>query len=165
MANNRLLNSLYGLLAVLLFLAIADEWLIRQYLKPLPVVSEPIGLRPERLRSILPPQGTELAASISLTGDVSGNLTIANGGTGLTTFTTGDVIFSSGTLSTGTIDSVLTSTGAGIPMWSDSPDGPRCVQGHQEDVVHRISGSLVGRIRTADRTYTTRQWVCTIYER
>lgn len=68
-----------------------------------------------------------LSGSISLTTQVSGTLPIANGGTNLTTYTTGDILYASATnvlskLAVGTNGQVLT-LASGIPSWAAASGG------------------------------------------
>lgn len=63
-----------------------------------------------------------LSGTISLTSQVSGTLAIANGGTNITTYTTGDTLYASATnvlskLGIGTSGQVLTVSG-GVPTWA-----------------------------------------------
>ena len=63
--------------------------------------------------------------SVSLTSGVTGTLPIANGGTNLTTYTTGDVVYASATntlskLGIGSTGQILTVSG-GIPSWAAAP--------------------------------------------
>lgn len=68
-----------------------------------------------------------LSGSISLTSQVSGTLPIANGGTNITTYTTGDTLYASTTnvlskLGIGTTGQVLTVSG-GVPTWATPASG------------------------------------------
>ena len=68
------------------------------------------------------------ATGLPLTTGVSGTLPTANGGTNLTTYVTGDILYASSTntlskLTIGTNGYVLTSNGT-TPQWSDIPDQP-----------------------------------------
>lgn len=63
-------------------------------------------------------------AQVSLTAGVTGTLPIANGGTNITTYTTGDILYASATnvlskLTAGTANYVLKANGAGVaPSWA-----------------------------------------------
>lgn len=68
-----------------------------------------------------------LSGTISLTSQVSGTLAIANGGTNITTYTTGDTLYASATnvlskLGIGTSGQVLTVSG-GVPTWATPAGG------------------------------------------
>jgi hypothetical protein len=71
--------------------------------------------------------GAPSYGAVSLTADISGTLGTGNGGTGLTSFTTGDILYASGAatvakLSDVAAGSVLISGGAGVaPSYSTSP--------------------------------------------
>jgi hypothetical protein len=65
------------------------------------------------------------ATSATTATSVSGTVAVANGGTGLTTTTTGDIIYSSATntlakLGVGSLSSLLVSGSNGLPQWQDS---------------------------------------------
>jgi hypothetical protein len=71
--------------------------------------------------------GAPTFGAVSLTADVSGTLPIANGGTNLTTYTTGDILYASATnvlskLAVGTNGQVLT-LASGIPSWATASGG------------------------------------------
>ena len=68
-----------------------------------------------------------LAGSIDLTAKVTGTLPVANGGTGLASFTSGDLTYASGSttlskLGIGTAGQFLT-VSSGAPAWTDTIDG------------------------------------------
>jgi hypothetical protein len=71
--------------------------------------------------------GAPTFGAVSLTADVSGTLPIGNGGTNITTYTTGDLLYSSTTnvlskLGIGTTGQILTVSG-GVPTWSTPAAG------------------------------------------
>lgn len=95
-----------------------------------------------------------LAGSIDLSTKVSGTLAVANGGTGLVSYTAGDIPYASGTttiskLAIGTANQVL-KTVAGVPTWS-APDA-----GGVNYLAAQNDGSSIGSWTTyADAAATT----------
>ena len=68
------------------------------------------------------------ASDLPLTTGVTGTLHVDNGGTNITTYTLGDILYASATdtltkLTIGTTGYVLTSNGS-VPTWADIPDQP-----------------------------------------
>ncbi len=68
------------------------------------------------------------ATGLPLTTGVIGTLPIANGGTNITTYTTGDIIYASATntlskLGIGTANQVLTVSAGGVPTWAAASGG------------------------------------------
>jgi hypothetical protein len=75
--------------------------------------------------------GTETAPSwgkIGLASHVSGTLPVANGGTGVTTFTSKGIVYGNGTdalqvTAAGTANQILSVNGEGVPVWVSELDG------------------------------------------
>lgn len=83
--------------------------------------------------------------AVSLTADVSGTLPIANGGTNLTTYTTGDTLYASASnvlskLTVGSTGDLLTVT-AGVPAWSSTIAGAKTFSGNL--IFSQSAGALI----------------------
>ncbi|MEK7503894.1 MAG: hypothetical protein AAB550_00095, partial [Patescibacteria group bacterium] len=67
-----------------------------------------------------------LGTSVDLTSEVTGVLPIANGGTNQSTYTTGDILYSSATntlskLAIGSTDQMMVVSSGGVPSWTSNP--------------------------------------------
>jgi len=104
--------------------------------------------------------------NIDLTADITNTLPIANGGTNLTTYTTGDILYSSATnvlsaLAKGTANQVLTMDGTGTNIvWAASAAGfadPMTTRGdiiirNASNVTDRLAVGTNGQVLTSDGT-------------
>jgi hypothetical protein len=91
--------------------------------------------------------------SISLTTEVTGILPVANGGTNLTTYTTGDILYASSStalsrLGIGGPNQVLTMSG-GLPSWQNAATGFTNPLGLAGDIIYAPANGTGGNPATA----------------
>lgn len=91
---------------------------------------------------------TSLLKAVSLTLGWTGSLAATRGGTGITTYTTGDILYASATntlskLAAGTNGHVLTLSG-GVPTWAAVSGGSGSPGGSTTHVQYNSSGSFAG---------------------
>lgn len=105
---------------------------------------------------------SQLSGNISLTTQVSGILPVANGGTGVGSFTANQVIIAGSTstsplvvVAAGTSGQVLQSNGAAAPSWVAASTGTVTSVGLSLPSIFTISGSPVTTSGTLTATFTT----------